>query len=298
VNELDLVRVVCEELPEPTEGAVARARDALRREIAATSGAPVAGARPRLILVGSFGLAAILAVVVALVLTVDRTSFGVRIAAAASAAVTPASNELVHSISRTTVRITDRAGTTTREQREDDNWWRTTPPVEVHRTTYAADAVTTLTTVCGSISYDANANLFTIQPTTGTFNPVDDPVAAAANALRSGHVHYRGKLRYRGIAAAELVVTQYGATTTYIVRRDNGYPLETIDRRMTSHSTQTAVTTYALFEHVAPTPRVLRHIELTPHPDAFVVRIAPAAHTASCARFGSLETLTGRGHVQ
>lgn len=294
MTELDHVRGACDELPEPTERAVAVAREALRREIAAASPARVERGRLRLAVGGAVGLAATLAVVVTLVLSADQTSFGVRIAAAAADAVSPAGNALLHSISHTTYRTANRAGTITSEQR-DEIWSRATPPVEVHRTSSrTAGTVTTFATACGSIDFDARANLFTIYPTTGPFDPVEDPVAAAANALRFGRVHYRGKLRYRGIAAAKLVVTQYGATTTYIVRRDNGYPLETILRRVTSHFTETVATTYQLFEHVTATPQTLQHVGLTPHPDAFVVRIARAARTPDCAGFGSLQTLTGR----
>ena len=298
MNELDVIRAACEELAEPTEGAAALARDALRREIAATSDPVPTRRRPGISLVGSLGLAAALAVVAAFVLATDRTSFGARIAAAATEAVSPAGSELVHSISRTTVRITNRVGTTTSEER-DDSWWTTKPPTEVTRTSYSEGGpATQLTSACGSVTYYPTENLFTVSPTTGTFNPITDPVATARNALRSGHVHYRGKLHYRGIAAAKLVVTQYGSTTTYIVRRDNGYPLETIDRRVTSYVTRTAVTTYALFEHVARTPRTLRHVELTPHPGAFVVRTGRASRTKDCAGFGKFEALTQRRTVK
>jgi hypothetical protein len=298
VSELDQINAACEGLPEPSEAAVTRAREALRREIAATSGVRwSARRRLRIALAGSLGLAVALGVIVALVLTTDQASFGVRIAAAATEAASPASDELVHSVSRTTIRITNRVGTTASEQR-DDSWSASSPPVEVDRTSYKSGAFTTLASACGSITYDPKANLFTVWPTTATFSPVTDPVATARDALRYGHVRYRGKLRYRGIAAAKLVVTQYGSTTTYIVRRDNGYPLKTIDRRVTSYSTRTAVTTYSLFEHVARTPETQARVELPPRRDAFIVRTAQASPTPPCAGFGSFEALTGRRTVK
>ena len=160
--------------------------------------------------------------------------------------------------------------------------------------TFATGTATTLTSPCGSIIYDARANLFTVIPTSGASSPIDDPVTRARTALRSRHIHYRGKLLYHGVAAARLVVTQYGSTTTYIVRQDNGYPLETIERTVNSYSTRTAVTTYSLFEHVARSRRALRHVILTVHPHAFVVRTARAARTPPCANFGSLQTLIGK----
>jgi hypothetical protein len=301
VNELDLVRAACEELPAPSEGALALAREALRSEIAATSIVRRTGARRRVLLVGSFGLAVAAAGVVALVLTGDKTSFGVRIAAAATEAASPAGDELVHSVSRTTIRSTSRIGTTAFEQR-DDSWSASNPPVQVDRTTYATGSLTTLTSACGSIAYDATANLFAVQPTTKLIDPVGDPVAAARSALRSGHVRFRGKLLYKGVAAAKLVVTQNGSTTTYIVRRDNGYPLETRNRRVTAHRTRTtvttSVTTYSIFEHVAPTPQTLSHLKLTSRRDAFIVRTAPVSRTTACAGFGSFEALTGRRTVK
>jgi hypothetical protein len=300
VNELDLVRVACEELPAPSEVELAFARDALRHEIAATSIMRRTGGRLRVVVVGSFGLAAAVAVIVAFVLTTDETSFGVRIAAAATEAASPTANELVHSVSRTTIRSTNRVGTTTFEQR-DYSWSASSPPVEVDRATYATGSLTTLTSACGSISYDPAGNLFTVQPTAKPIDPVHDPVAAARSALRSGHVHFRGKLLYKGIAAAKLVVTQYGSTTTYIVRRDNGYPLETIGRRVTLYRTRptmtTTVTTYSLFERVERTPQALSHVKLTPRRDAFIVRTAPASSTPACAGFGSFEALIGRRTV-
>jgi hypothetical protein len=221
----------------------------------------------------------------------------VRIAAAATEAARPTGNELVHSVTRTTIRSTNRIGSTTFEQR-DDSWTGSNPPVQVDRTTYATGSVTTLTSACGSISYDPAGNLFTVQPTARPIDPVRDPVAAARSALRSGHVHFRGTLVYKGIAAAKLVVTQSGLTTTYIVRRDNGYPLRTTSRRVTLYRARPTVTvyetTYSRFEHVAPTPQTLNRLELPPRRDAFIVRTAPAWRTPACAGFGSFEALTGR----
>lgn len=293
MSELDYVRAACEELGEPGVDAIARAREVLRREIA--TGGSERPTRSRLrIAVVAVSAAAGLAICGALLVTLDHTPFGVRVAEAASEAVTPANDELVHSVSHTTVRWIDRTGTTTAEQ-SDNSWWMTTPPTRIDRTTYrGGGTVTYLLSDCGSISYDSTTKLFTVSPSTGHLDSVDDPVAAAANALRSGHIQFRGKLIYHGIPAAKLVVTQYGSTTTYIVRRDSGYPLETVDRRVTSYSTRTAVTTYSLFQHLPRTRKNESRLALPSHMNAFVVRTARAARTAACREFGTLESLTGR----
>jgi hypothetical protein len=296
VTELDHIRVALEDLPGPDAAATARAREALRGEVATVRGGGSAAHRVRLVAFGSVAVA-VLVVAAALSLSSDRASFGVRIAAAASEAIDPRSNDLVHSLSRTTVRVRNRSGSTISTQ-TDDSWSTTAPPTAVDRRTDAAGrTTTTLASACGWISYDPESNLFTVTPATGKIGPVDDPVAVAANAIRTGRIDYRGKLTYRGIPAAKLVVTQYGATTTYIVRRDTGYPLVTIARRITSRFTLTVVTTYSVFEHVPRTPQSTRHVALTAHPGAFVVRTARASSAPGCSGFGSLAMLTRGGNL-
>jgi len=293
VTELDYIRVACDQVPAPSAEAIGRGREALRREVATVHGRRWVRRRLRVYVLASVAVAAVV-LVGALALTSTQSSFGVRIAAAASEAMNPATDDLMHSVSRTTDRATNRNGTIVTTQR-DDSWSSTAPPTLVDRTTDASDrTTTTFTSTCGSISYDPGLNLFTVSPGIGTFGLVDSPVRAAAKALRTGRIHYRGKIVYHGIQAARLVVTQYGATTTYIVRRDTGYPLETINRRVTSRFTDTAVTTYSVFEHVARTQQSLRHLQLVAHPGAFVVRTDRASNTPGCRTFGSLGTLTGR----
>ena len=297
MTELDYIRVACDQLPAPSAEAVARSREALRHEAAIFHGRRSVRRRRRVYALALVAVAAVVLVGV-LALTSTQSSFGVRIAAAASEAMNPATDDLIHSVSRTTDRFTNRNRTIVTTQ-SDDSWSTTAPPTVVERTTYAAgQTTTTLRSACGSISYDSGWNLFTVSPGIGTVGRVDSPVRAAANALRTGRIHYRGEVVYHGIPAAKLVVTQYGATTTYIVRRDTGYPLKTILRRVTSHFTDTVVTTYSVFEHVARTQQSARRLELTPHADAFVVRTARASATPACRAFGSLARLTGRKSVR
>ena len=297
MTELDHVRVVCNQLPAPSAEAIARSRAALRREVATVRGGRSARRRLYVYVLAPVAVAVVV-LLGALALTSSQSSFGVRIAAAASEAMNPATDDLTHSTSRTTVRFTNRNGTIVTRQ-TDDSWSTTAPPTMVERTTDAAGRTTSsFTSACGLISYDSGSNLFTVSPGIGAFSLVDSPVRAATNALRTGRINYRGNVVYHGIQAARLVVTQYGATTTYIVRRDTGYPLETIDRRVTSHFTNTAVTTYSVFEHVARTPQSAHHLRLTAHPGAFVVRTGRASGTPDCRAFGSLATLTGRRGVR
>jgi hypothetical protein len=297
VSELDYIRVACDELPAPSAETIVRSRAALRREVATVRGGRSARRRLHVYVLASVAVAAVV-LVGALALTSSQSSFGVRIAAAASEAMNPATDDLMHSVSRTTVRSINRNGTIVTTQ-TNDSWSTTAPRTMLDQTTDAAGlTTTTFISTCGFISYDPGWNLFTVSPGIGTFGLVDSPVRAAANALRTGRIHYRGNVVYHGIEAAKLVVTQYGATTTYIVRRDTGYPLETINRRVTSHFTETAVTTYSVFEHVARTPQSARHLQLTPHPGAFVVRTSRESATPDCRTFGSLARLTGRRSVR
>lgn len=297
MTEVDCIRVACDQLPAPSAEAIARSRAALRREVATVRSGRSAGRRLFVFALAAVVVAAVV-LVGALALTSSQSSFGVRIAAAASEAMNPATDDLMHSVSRTTVRSTNRNGTIVTRQ-TDDSWSTTAPPTMVDQTTDGAGrTTTTFTSTCGLISYDPGSNLFTVSPGIVGFSPVDRPVRAATNALRTGRIHYRGNVVYHGIQAAKLVVTQYGATTTYIVRRDTGYPLETIDRRVTSHFTNTAVTTYSVFEHVARTPQSARRLRLTAHPGAFVVRTGRASVTPGCRGFGSLATLTGGRSVR
>jgi hypothetical protein len=292
LTELELVRAACEALPEPDEAAVASARAALSREIAA---APARVTRRRLRRATvALSAAAAVAVAAVLVVTSRQASFGVGIAAAASKAVSPTDDELVHAVSRTTTTIVTASGTTS-DRSTLESWWTAgQPPTTLDRyRDGAGSATTTLRAACGSITYEPERNLFTVMPSPGRFDPISDPVARARDALRHGRVRYRGTLVYLGIPAAKLVVTQYGAMTTYIVRRSNGYPLETIDRRATSHAVFTAVTSYVLFEHLPRTPRNERRVVLPPRSGAFVVRTARAAGGPGCAGFGSLDSLTG-----
>jgi len=299
VNELELIRSECLAFPAPDADAVAAAREALRREIGGHAVERPAARRRRRGHSPALGAIVALALVALLVLLLPsrRSPLGTRVAAAAAEALSPPDGRIVHSISRTIVTRRGAARTSTSEF--TDEVWSTSGPggASLDRNlsrSPSAGPITVLLTACGVITYESGANLFTVMPAVQPFDAPVNPVVAARNALRYGHVDYRGAARFHGIAASKLVVTQYGSVTTYVVRRDNGYPLETIDRRVTPNLVTTRVTTYSLFEHLAPTPRNAQLLGLTPHPGAFYVRTAAAARTAGCSQFGSLQSLTER----
>jgi hypothetical protein len=299
VIELELVRDVCAGVPEPDEETIEAARASLRREIdefVARRARRQRRLRPRLL--AGLGLAVVVAGLVALVVSSRQSPLGARAAAAADEALLPSNGDIVHFVSRTTT-TTKGPGGTTRTTSTDERWASAGPPaasVERHGAGRAGVA-TILTTPCGQISYEPHANLFTVSPYPIPAQVVrNNPITVFRDARRHGNVHFAGTTTFKGIAAFKLVVTQYGSVTTYIVRSDNGYPLETRDRRVTAHLTSTYVTTYSLFEHIHRTPSSERLLQVTPHPGAFYIRLGRPTRTNACERFGNLSSLTRGGH--
>lgn len=297
MSELELIRDSCASLPEPQEDVVAAAREVLRREIRefeAQSAPP--RPRPSRALVLGAGIAVALAGLFALVLSSRQSPLGVRVAAAADEALIPTNGDIVHEVSRTTITF-QTSRRTTSSTSAVETWLASRPPLAAldRYGTGPLDSVTVLTTDCGQISYELGANLFTVSPASIPAQIVrSTPVSLFHDARRHGRVHFSGATTFRGIPAFKLVVTQYGSETTYIVRRANGYPLETVDRRVTASLTRTSVTTYSVFQHLRRTPRTERLLRITPHPGAFFLRLSRATGRAACKGFGSLETLTKR----
>ena len=286
---------------------MASARAALRREIVAVEGARPGRSRLSssgqdgrrwLMLVAAVGAVAAVGLLV-LVVSSRRDPFGVKVVAAAGAALNPTRSEIIHSISRSVVVFHSKTRTT-RSVSADEVWSTGRPsPVTVDHFRYGSDghpSSTLLTTACGNILYDGGANLFTVSPFAQLFDVTTDPVAVARTALPSGRVHYRGPVSFNGVAASKLVVTQYGAVTTYIVRRDNGYPLKTISRRVTATVVRTQTTTYSLFEHLPRTQRTTQRLRMAPHAGAFFVRMPGRSGAPNCTGFGNLDSLTRRSH--
>jgi hypothetical protein len=302
VTELELVRAACAAIPEPDEETIAAARADLRREIDdfLIHRAPRRRRlRPRLL--AGLSLAVAVVGVVALAVSSRQSPLAARAAAATAEALSPSNGDIVHAVSRTTATLKGPSGTT-RTTITDERWSSSgPPPASVDRIGYRygfgrAEIVTTLTTPCGQISYQSRTNLFTVSPYPIPPQVVpSNPLTVFRDARRHGNVHFEGATTFEGVAAFKLVVTQYGAMTTYIVRRDNGYPLETRDRRVTAHSTSTYVTTYSLFEHIHRTPRSERLLRVTPHPGAFYIRLGQPTRTKACDRFGNLSSLTQGG---
>jgi hypothetical protein len=303
LTELEFVREACAAVPEPDEKTVAAARAALRREIDEfVAGRAPAQRRRRPRILAGLGLAVVVAGLVALAVASRQSPLAARAAAAADEALSPSNGDIVHAVSRTTATLSAPSGTTTTTIREE-TWSSNGPPAaSVDRYGYLrgfgpAEIVTTLTTPCGQISYESRANLFIVSPypTPPQVALASDPLTVFRDARRHGNVHFEGATTFEGIAAFKLVVTQYGALTTYIVRRDNGYPLETRARRVTARSTSTYVTTYSLFEHIRRTPGSEHLLRIAPHPGAFYIRLGPPTRTRACERFGNLASLTQGG---
>jgi hypothetical protein len=304
MNELELIRRECEALPGPNEATVAAARAALRREIGSWPVIEPRRPRSRRVrrsLAAAASVAVLIAAVLVLVIPARQTPIGVRIAAAAGEALSPSNGDIVHATSRSVSVLRSRVtGKTTTSTSTDESWATSGKPyalLDRYRSAGDTGAFTTLTTPCGQISYDAGgANLISVQPGSEPAQIFSgSPAAAYRAALPHGRVHYLGKTTFRGIPAFRLDVTQDGLVTTWIVRRDNDYPLKTASRRQSRQFVSTYVTTFSTFEHVPRTPENERLLQLPPHPGAFFVRLPGSSPTGeNCKHFGSLRSLTER----
>jgi hypothetical protein len=132
---------------------------------------------------------------------------------------------------------------------------------------------------CGWLYYSADTNVIQIagpqRVNDSLISPPPDPAASYRTAYKSGQVVYRGPTTFSGIPAYKLVVRYrhgtYAATTTFIVRQDNYYPLRTSSVVDASGRTGTDVLTYPTYELLPRTKANERLLRLGPHPDMLVV---------------------------
>jgi len=283
VTELELVRREVEALPGADERARARARDALRRELAPPR-KPRRGIRPaRLVAAVAVLAAAYLVVVIA-----DRRPVPTDPVAAAANALAPTDGTVVHTISRTSIVFRSRARTTRAISDDESFFVDGRSPRLLDRTTSNRRTWLTSETACGTVVYDLRDNTYVVFPFGG--RPPRDPAAVARKALRDGYVHSRERLAFHGIPAWKIVLGRKRPTITLVIRRDNGNPLETIQQVVTPSVSRTETTTYTLVEHLQRTTAALAETRLPAHADAFYVRMPGR----SCAHFGDINSLTGR----
>jgi hypothetical protein len=291
MSELDRFRSAFEAVPAPGETTVQAARTRLLGEIAASSHA-VRRRRPRVrLLAATAGVAvAALAGVLAVVIPRGDSLTGPEIAEAAARVLSPPPGTILHSVVRWTVLPAGYGGwspTTT------ERWVSTGRRGVVHERSQWGEWETG---PCGSLRYIRRTNLLTVD---GTRYPdyvhqLADPAAEYLRAQRSGRVRYRGKTTVRGIPAYTLAVSgpDTGVEVTYVVRRDNYFPLRTV-RRYTHYG---EIYTYTDFEQISRTPATEPLLHVRPRPGAFVLG-GRGYHRAKpgCAGFRSYEHLTGKG---
>jgi hypothetical protein len=144
--------------------------------------------------------------------------------------------------------------------------------------------------------YDPRINLLSVTSTRiGTKTALSyfafrDPVQQYLEAYRGRHVRYRGKTTFSGVPAYELSVSRRGEVVTYLVRRDNYFPLRIVSRRGQSKFT----TTYARFNYLPRNPETERLLRMRPHPRAFVMHFGGPDRRPACKRFGSYDSISGK----
>jgi hypothetical protein len=293
VNELDILRREFDAVPEPDEETVAVVRDAVLREIAA-AGTPKRRPRRhrlRFALAAGVALAALFAGLF-IVHPRSHAGIGTQIAAAAYRAFTPPPNRIRHEISRYEI---------SRSRGDLTEQWVTTSAPYAFRATYAYRAMHGLreSTLgpCGSMDYDPRLNLLTVtNQRIGTkiamgYFAFRDPVQQYLEAYRGRHVRYRGKTRFRGVPAYILAVSSDADVITYLVRRDNYYPLRIVFRRGKSEFT----TTYARFQYLPRNAETERLLTMRLHPHAFLMHFGGLHPRPACKRFGSYDSITEKG---
>jgi hypothetical protein len=287
VNELDILRREFDAVPEPDEETVAVVRDAVLREIAA-AGTPKRRPRRHRLRIALAAGVALAALVAGLFIVHPRNHAGIgtEIAAAAYRAFTP-SNRIRHEIFRDNSVLTER--------------WATTSAPYAYRDRYAyrgrsARRESTLGP-CGSMDYDPRLNLLSVTSARiGTktalgFFAFRDPVQQYLEAYRGRHVRYRGKTTFRGVPAYILAVSSDTDVITYLVRRDNYYPLRIVFRRGKSEFT----TTYARFQYLPRNAETERLLTMRLHPHAFLMHFGGLHPRPACKRFGSYDSITEKG---
>ena len=149
---------------------------------------------------------------------------------------------------------------------------------------------------CGLILYDPRINLLSVTSTRIRTNTAlsyfafRDPVQQYLAASPGRHVGFRGKTTFRGVPAYELDVSRRGeVVTSYLVRRDNYYPLRIVWRRGSSKFT----TTYARFNYLPRNAETERLLTMRPHLGAFLMHFG-GPNTPACKRFGSYDSISGK----
>ncbi|MDP9303075.1 MAG: hypothetical protein M3O92_01040 [Actinomycetota bacterium] len=282
MTELNLLRREFEAVPDPDATSVASAREALLREIAP---APEERYWPilRLALAGAI---AVVAVVVGMVVAIPRKDALPRtdVAAAAYRAATPA-HRIRHEIYRT---VSDKSNGLT------ERWVSTSAPLAFRMMTPPVEYTISR---CGEMIYDSRPNLLVVTnarigPTAArSYVAFDDPLQRYLRDYRSGAVRYRGQATFHGIPAYKLTVSRGGAKFTYLVRRSNYYPLQTILK-----DGQTIVTTtYLRFEYVPRNSGTETLLRMSLHRGAFLIHSGGFMPRGECKGFGSYDSITGNG---
>jgi hypothetical protein len=302
MTELELLRREFDEVPEPDEASTELARAALRVEIEAS--APVASTRFRRRwlrpLTGIAIVAAATAILLVLVGPFGSGPARVDVASAAYAAFSPSRSGIWHVVVVQTQSFQS-PGAGMSVARVRDETWSTTGAPHVLRVIGSENVpglpsrVEQVFSRCGWLYYSADTNVLQIAgPEKASATPVSpppDPAASYRQAYKSGQVVYQGRTTFAGIPAYKLVVHYrhgtYAATTTFIVRQDNYYPLQTSSVVNVSGRTGTDVLTYTTYELLPSTAANERLLRLAPHPHMLIVpslRSKPMTNP-TCAKY-------------
>ena len=283
MNELELLRREFDLVPEPDAASTELARAALRIEIEASAPTVTRRLRRRWLrpLAGAAIAAAAAAILLALVGPFGHGPARVDVASAAYEALSPSRSGIWHVVVVETGTGVEgpAAGMRTRGARVRDETWSTTGPGHVLRWITSENVpglpsrVEQVISPCGWLYYSADTNVIQIagpqKVNDALFSPPPDPAASYRQAYKSGHVVYRGTTAFKGISAYKLVVRYrhgtYAATTTFIVRQDNYYPLRTSSVVNAAGRTGTSVLTYATYEFLPRTKANERLLRLACH---------------------------------
>ena len=299
MNELELLRREFDGVPEPDEASTEPARAALRMEIEAS--APTVTRRWLRPLTGAAIAAAAAAILLALVGPFGHGPARVDVASAAYEALAPKGNGIWHVVVVETGTGVEGPGPGMSRARIRDETWSTTGPPHVLRWITSGKVaglpsrVEQVSSPCGWLYYSADTNVTQVagpqKVNDSRFTPPPDPAASYRHAYESGQVVYRGTTTFNGVPAYKLVVMYrhgtYAATTTFIVRQDNYYPLRTSSVVNASGRTGTDVLTYTTYELLPDTKANERLLRLGPHPNMLVVpalRSKPLTNP-TCARY-------------
>jgi hypothetical protein len=305
MNELELLRREFDVVPGPDESSTELARAALRIEIEASATTIARRSRRRWLrpLTGAAVAAATAAILLALVGPFGRGPARIDVASAAYEALAPKGNGIWHVVVVETGTGTTGHGTGMNGGRSRDETWTTTGPPHVVRWIHTGEysgAPTTdwsdeqVSSSCGLLYYSAEANVASISGPPKFYSlpgPPPDPAATYRQAYRTGHVVYQGTTMFRGVPAYELVYDyrhgDLSERNTWIVRRDNYYPLRTSSVIAWSGGHGTDVLTYPTYEFLPRTIANERQLRMAPHRDMLVVpslRSKPLTNP-TCAKY-------------